>query len=674
MAAAIACYLVVPCRGSRRRETSGRLDEHSIGIPALRKLQDIVRAAAWRPGRLTKVLPFWGEGGRSEGRGYVCGIVKLQSPGSRQVDVLSANTSEVRFLLSLLNESTPRSSTVAYAVQEAFSMSQFAGEQFCPDACGSNDPRLLPMAARRELFPTQTSICMTSWKACRGEGAIHVVHKEFQTLVSSFRKEILELSPGCLETLLALHCFDRDRDAGSVQNVCEAWGVATPTLALQIPAVFLVLILRRSWSSILLQVPVPVGELTANVPKPEDDTAQVLHEPLALTAHSLDMLGDAIRIWAPHILAADAAGQGALPLECSHAYVSGMADFVDGAVQELTRASCQGHTEVPEHLFGGLGISLAWQLFQLPSSLSSNLVPGVVRAPGYAGHKFVEAHLLRCVILADMLKSDGDLSQALEKAGSMTFLPRLGDEDEFADYCAPGPSLLTQARLWIDGAWCQAWGNSLFELEALPPMYLMADSSPQFGKDWFIAELTYIDPAVCSSATEFLAMVSELQHSSSSNNSSISEHDTVLASQTTKRLVSSMARHCFIPTSLASGRASVQHKCNNFLHAVYMEFGDWSRVRTFLRNVDGFTSDMGAEAQMALATFDPDGEGSLKENPTSTRASSQFNLVVLHRGLAFADIPRLGQWRGAQELLLEGVAGSCRTAMDARPLDVPIEQ
>eukprot|EP00971_Amphidinium_carterae_P010517 207721-Amphidinium_carterae.1 len=45
MAAAVACYLVVLCCGSRRRETSSRLDEHSIGIPALQKLQDIVKAA-----------------------------------------------------------------------------------------------------------------------------------------------------------------------------------------------------------------------------------------------------------------------------------------------------------------------------------------------------------------------------------------------------------------------------------------------------------------------------------------------------------------------------------------------------------------------------------------------------------------------------------------------------
>eukprot|EP00971_Amphidinium_carterae_P334501 6469822-Amphidinium_carterae.3 len=252
-----------------------------------------------------------------------------------------------------------------------------------------------------------------------------------------------------------------------------------------------------------------------------------------------------------------------------------------------------------------------------------------------------------------------------------------GDEEEFSEFSMPGPSLLTQARLWIDASWCRAWGDSLFDLKALPPMYLMADSSPQFGKDWFIAELTYIDLAVCSSATEFLTMVWEQQ--SASGSGTLSEHETALRSQTTKTLVSSMARHCFIPTSLASGRASVQHKCNNFLHAIYMEFGDWSRVRTFLQSIDGFTSDMGAEAQMAIATFKPDGDGPLENSTacdTTMLSSTTFlcrfkSWALTEKSAAFADIPRLGQWRGAQELLLEGTS---RTAMDARPLDVPLEQ
>eukprot|EP00971_Amphidinium_carterae_P342404 6481698-Amphidinium_carterae.1 len=344
MAAAIACYLVVPRRGSRGYHSSGRLDEHNIGIPELRTLQAILKAAgshgsqscdpnrsiglpAWRPGRVRSVLPFWANDGRAEGRGYVCGIVKLQIPGVRQVDVLSAQTAEVRLLLSLLAESTSRASTVAYVVQEAFCMSQFAGEDYCKDAGAANDPRLLPMAERRELLPTQVT-----------------QPSEFQTLVSSFRKELLHLSAGCLEQLLGLRCFDANRDAGSVQCVCDAWGVATPTVALQVPAVFSALILRRWWSNILLHMPESVGALTVDVPKPElDDVAQVSLESLPLTAHSLDLLGDAIRVWAPHILAADEAGQGKLPLECSRAYVSGMASFVDGAVHELARATCQGH-------------------------------------------------------------------------------------------------------------------------------------------------------------------------------------------------------------------------------------------------------------------------------------------------------------------------------------------
>eukprot|EP00971_Amphidinium_carterae_P342405 6481698-Amphidinium_carterae.2 len=56
----------------------------------------------------------------------------------------------------------------------------------------------------------------------------------------------------------------------------------------------------------------------------------------------------------------------------------------------------------------------------------SGLVPGAVRSKGYSGQKFLETHLLRCVILTDMLKSDSALPEVLGKASAMTFLPRLG--------------------------------------------------------------------------------------------------------------------------------------------------------------------------------------------------------------------------------------------------------
>ncbi len=164
----------------------------------------------------------------------------------------------------------------------------------------------------------------------------------------------------------------------------------------------------------------------------------------------------------------------------------------------------------------------------------------------------------------------------------------------------PSKHDLSGSRFALDAACMLLWREYFQPSEHV--ITLLADPSPQFGRDWFLVSFFFTPcdqlPHV---ARQFLTLVGLRQQleqrkqaqAASEEEQQGQEEDMLceeehvaeqmwLRSQlraATKSLCKVMGRHTCIPTGLGSRRASLVHKMHCLHHAIFMETGSWEGVQ-----------------------------------------------------------------------------------------------
>ena len=237
----VCVYLLVPRRSARLDSVSqSRINEQLLSLHAQTQLNTYLEKLAlphWHPGK-GKLL-FWDDGTRTAAKGYICGFLLLREPGVRIRCALDACSAESRLMVELVHGCKVEF-LASFEVVGAYSMSSFANDALA--GCYQvDDARLLPMSFRR-------------W---------------YQPLSSNFRKEVLPLTVTSQETLRQVPCFQGTCLVGTVDDVCRTHGCLPGALAIQLPAVFEVLLLRQAWSSIVIPCQVPWEPLGLKNPPPK---------------------------------------------------------------------------------------------------------------------------------------------------------------------------------------------------------------------------------------------------------------------------------------------------------------------------------------------------------------------------------------------------------------------
>ena len=373
---------------------------------------------------------------------------------------------------------------------------------------------------------------------------------------------------------------------------------------MQLPAVFCALVIRGAWQVLVLNSKKLVKPLAVDIrfnPREEDeDTAtESVPPPLAeepgnnvVDAGRIEVLSSALRTWAPVLLKAGVADQGS-DTAFSKSFLIGIASWLDSVAKSLR---CGATTTVVSR--------------------------------GKLNYTFDAVFLIRCVILSDSLTDDRNLADVVDQTME-AFLPGPlaawweAHRHDKRECKVPSAPVLSKCRLAFDAAYCKHWQNAISSMSVLPPTYMLADSSPQFQRDWFIMEFT--QPAVTLDGEVVFKLLLDLGKTIGSNEDATLDK----RQKWTAALKDMIVRHVPIPTALGSGRTSIGHKLHNLLHALYMDCGSWGALRRFLESVVSFTTDQGVESHLAFA-------------PSSVMEGSF--------------VPRLGAWQDVHIFFGEGAS------------------
>eukprot|EP00969_Alexandrium_andersonii_P112740 4982158-Alexandrium_andersonii.AAC.1 len=131
-------------------------------------------------------------------------------------------------------------------------------------------------------------------------------------------------------------------------------------------------------------------------------------------------------------------------------------------------------------------------------------------------------------------------------------------------------------------------------------LYLQADSSPQFGRDWFILEYSMIQgsaPAYkrMSELIDRLATLDALANAFR-RDGRLSECAEMQKRECADAVRAAIDTHIPVPTSLGSKRSSLAHKLHCLIHNLILDFGDLESVCRWCSRVVRFTSDQGTES------------------------------------------------------------------------------
>ena len=333
---------------------------------------------------------------------------------------------------------------------------------------------------------------------------------------------------------------------------------------------------------------------------PQVENAQPL-----LEASMFDLLSNALRFWAPILLEHHRTCGVDSGHYVSEAMLTGFATWSDKLAVHLRSVSAQG----------------------------------IVRARGRQGYSYKPAFLIRSLMLASLVQCDSKLQEVVRHSLDLTLLPsslqglQSDGSSQPLQITLPSKSKLSKARLLLDASWCMLWRNHFLSGArsksegdvCLPALFLLADSSPQLGADWFIAEASHLHPQ--ANKREFFELVIALANGCGKELEAVQRQWRIEASS---KLQSLLKKHCFIPTALGSARASAQHKLQCLLHTLHLDLHSWANVRAVCERIVSFTSDFGIEALLPSASL-----------PLHSDAHPEVGCV-----------PLLGHWQDAPDVLI----------------------
>jgi hypothetical protein len=224
------------------------------------------------------------------------------------------------------------------------------------------------------------------------------------------------------------------------------------------------------------------------------------------------------------------------------------------------------------------------------------------RTYGSGTQRFSTRYLVRILMLADLVKDDKDLGQAvrfavecvLPEAFCKQFVSLLPGKSQ------PSQPTVGRSRLNLDVSHMLVMrdinlAHSLCEF-GLPARYVLCDASVQGGVDWVLTHVIFISAenlvAAWCAQTELIKLRAQLRDVADPTH----EHEEDLA-QMNQIILRSIQHHTLPPASVGSGKgnATLSHKLHCVMHAARLELSSLSQLRMFNKSVMSMTTDLGVE-------------------------------------------------------------------------------
>ena len=349
-------------------------------------------------------------------------------------------------------------------------------------------------------------------------------------------------------------------EVGTLTERCAAWHVALPDFAVQLPALIAMMCLKGLCKELLLHSdhsrdrwrncpwipPLPVIAQDEQQRIADEFQDSILSQDFPTACATL---AEALYQWSP-VLTAHAQSS-----QCSAPYCH--QPFLDAVAVHL-------HQQIENHL--------------------SKSHVGCAPSQGKYRFRYQGLFCLQCVLLADKLGDDSKLAAVIKRVGHMM----QGAEDSVAQPKAPGAAVLSKARLALDLSFSHYWCVKHEQVEDIAGYYLLCDSSPQVGHDWFLTELWVLRGAEDELKELFLKMTSMA--------SGLAEGPD--KGGIVEQIQRHFYRHVCPPMVLGSKRGQLPHKLHALLQALFLESQSWRRVRQTLERTVSLTTDLGTESSL----------------------------------------------------------------------------
>lgn len=245
------------------------------------------------------------------------------------------------------------------------------------------------------------------------------------------------------------------------------------------------------------------------------------------------------------------------------------------------------------------------------------------------GRRHYSAPLFRFLVVANVLTDKGDLKDVVRLCAKLALPPHL-QSLSCMSYDVPLAGTLSRNTASLDLSYCGWWRKRWDAGETITcmgdvgadgashmlhpygrflketycdnpdvPYYMMADRSPQFGRDWLLAEFVVIEgmTQLFEAVDQLVALVPEDLHrrcvsfSPATGDRADPEEwqvwEKALTFDQRKTLATASSkiqelcqRHVLKPTGIGARRASLLHKFHCILHAMFQDSGSWWRVAT----------------------------------------------------------------------------------------------
>ena len=274
-------------------------------------------------------------------------------------------------------------------------------------------------------------------------------------------------------------------------------------------------------------------------------------------------------------------------------------------------------------------------------SLVTRLTPAGLSA-NKGKHMFSTVFLLRCLVLAQMLRSSDRLRDAIATSISLVLPPELAEcvLQSFHDKTMklPSPSSLSRFYFVADAALMMLQRKAHADEQNIaerdnqaPARYVMVDSSSQVGADWMVTVVTEIAAdqlvPVCTAVERIAALRDTNKEARAATSGGDHEPDEADVLQEIQDMEETIARavcmHTLPPVAIGYGSSSLSHKASALCHQMRLERSSWSEVRWMAHTVCAFTTDLGTEhnlykvpARVDLSELVPGFEDMFNTEPT----------------------------------------------------------
>ena len=230
---------------------------------------------------------------------------------------------------------------------------------------------------------------------------------------------------------------------------------------------------------------------------------------------------------------------------------------------------------------------------------------------GRFGQKtFQMEKLLHAFLTAELLRDRGSLLEVVSQGLRLVFdgpsaqaFTQYLHQGAQASSIVPSAATISRHQLTIHVAWLRLQQEKFAEIQhdsdLMPIWTLMADSSPQGGRDY----LNFVAEAVpCGKLAEVFEATHTLLRVAAAEEMTDGDVEAEEASLNFKEAFVSLP---LPPVVLGSKRGTAPHKMHGLLHSLRLIMPDWKSVLLMVRHLVSVTSDLGVEKLLARSACVP---------------------------------------------------------------------